>query len=712
MDFMMSNFSQKDLSDVENIRKNVEDAEKYFSNNKTRFSDDKSFAFKTTVTTEDRNALSSSNYPVLDINVIEPYISRYCGNFYKQSPEIEVRSEDLDANPDQIDMIEGIMRAVFYGSNYKHIAPKIVKDQLCGYAVWEVDVDYKNEESFDKVISLKYQDPMMCGFDPMATGVAKEDAMYYYKLYPMTKEQIKDEYPGVNLDNINKMPLNLGAGSDFFNWKRKIGNKDVYYIADYYQKKYKNVMYYQISDPENPRHTSSMSEKEYEEKYTNPDNPMNPEILQKKTRSIPSLKRYKVIGNQLLEKPEKIDGTYNRLIFVDGNSVSLENQQYTRSYFYNVKDSQRIKNRCLSNSIYEMMTLRKSDIFIAEEALPESKDAINAYKDVERSKGALTYRAFKKDGTPLPAPSVQPRGQINSQTIQLFEMSDKTIQSQFGTYDAQRGMQKNLSGKAIVEGAMESSDSSMPFIINYIASLKQVAMVILDLIPIYYTTLRTMPYIEQDGSKTYVTINDPSKPQTILDYNVNSLGVEVEAGPSFDIQRRDSLQTLIQAMGVSDTLKQIMDGPGLNVLVKNIDIKERQRLLQLVQEHQEQKQKMAQSQPDPMQLQMQAMMAEEKRKDELVELKHQELLLKASKQKQDFSVDVEKLRQSNEKLEEELMGIKATMLLRAQEANNEKERTDAELYIKQIDAIMAQEKHQIEMLRTMSTDINQNTKDD
>lgn len=703
----MADIAQKDLDQVKTIRQNVEDSEKYFSNNKKRFSDDKSFAFKSTVTTEDRNSLSQSNYPVLDINVIEPYLSKYCGNFYKQSPEIEVRSEDVDANPDQVDLIEGIMRAVFFSSNYKHIAPKIVKDQLCGFAVWEVDVDYKNEKSFDKVISLKYADPAMCGFDPMATGVSKEDASYYYKLYPMTKNQLKEEYPSVDLDNINKLPLSLGADGDNFNWKRKVGNKDIYYIADYYEKKYKRVMYYQISDPENPRMMSAVSEKEYRERYPNPDDPLNPEIHDKKKRNIPVIKRYKVIGSQLLEKPEEIDGNYNRLIFVDGNSVSLENQQYTRSYFYNVKDSQRIKNRCLSSSIYEMMTLRKSDIFIAEESLPESKDAINAYKDTDRAKGALTYKAFKKDGVPLPPPTVQPRGQINSQTIQLFDISDKTIQSQFGTYDAQLGIQKNqLSGKAIVEGAMQSSDVSMPFIINYMASLKQVAMVILDLIPIYYTTFRTIPYIHSDGSKEYIVINDPNKPHTIMDYDVNDIGVEVEAGPSFDVQRRDSLQTLIQSMGVSESLKEILNGPGLPILVKNFDIKERQRLLQLVGEYQEKKEQAMQSQPNPMQMQMQAMMAEEKRKDQLVELKHQDLMLKASKQKQDFSIDVEKLRQSNEKLEEELMEIKATMLLRAEEAKNEQDRTQAQLYIKQIDAIMAQEKHQIEMLRGMSETIN------
>lgn len=705
----MADFSKTDLDRVGSIRKNVEDAEDYFSNNKKRFSEDKSFAFKTTVTTEDRNSLNMSKYPVLDINVIEPYLSRYCGNFYKQSPEIEVRSEDLNVNPDQIDLIEGITRAIFYGSNYKHIAPQVVKDQLCGFSVWEVDVDYKDESSFDKVISLKYVDPLMCGFDPMATGVSKEDARYYYKLHPKTKDELKEEYPNIDFDQINNIPLNMNAGGSF-NWKRKVNNRDIYYIADYYEKKYKKRLYYQISDPENPRVTKAISKKEYDNLYPNPDDPLNPEILNKKKKMITSIVRYKIVGNQLLEEPEKIDGKHNRLIFVDGNSVNLDNQQYTRSYFYNVKDSQRIKNRCLSNSIYEMMTLRKSDIFIAEESLPESKDAINAYKDVDRAKGALTYKAFKKDGTPLPPPQVQPRGQLNTQTIQLFEISDRTIQSQFGTYDAQLGLQRNqLSGKAITEGALQSSDVSMPFIINYMASLKQVALVILDLIPIYYTTMRTMPFIEPDGSKSYVTINDPSKKESIMDYNVNSLGVEVEAGPSFDVQRRDSLQTLIQAMGVSESLKQIIDGDGLNILVKNFDIKERQRLLQLVEEHNEKRKKATESQPNPMQIQMQALMADEKRKDDLVELKHQELMLKATKQQQDFMMAVEKLRQSNEKLEEEMMEIKATMILRAEEAKNEADRTQAELAMKQADAIMARERHGVEMLNKLSESIDVDT---
>lgn len=707
----MVDFSKADIDRVDIIRKNVEDAEDYFESNKKRFGDDKNFAFKTTVTAEDRNALNSSDYPVLDINVIEPYIHKYSSNFAKQSPEIEVRSEDSDVSPDQVDIIEGITRAVFYGSNYKHIAPRVVRDQLCGWGVWEVDVDYKSESSFDKVVSLSYADPLMCGFDPMATGITKEDAKYYYKLYPVTRNELEAEYPSLNLDNIDQMPLNQGSNSGRFRWKKRSSSKDIYYIADYYEKTFKKVKFFQISDPENPRSTSSISEKDYEEKYQNPDDPMNPNILDKKDKLIASIKRYKIIGSQLLEKPEKIDGRYNRLIFVDCSSVNLDNQQFTRPYFYNVKDAQRVKNRCLSNAVYEMMTMRKTNVVIPEEALPESQEAINAWKDIDRSKGALLRRAFKKDGTPLPGIETIPSGTINQQTIQLFEISDKTIQSQFGSYDAQRGIQNDVSGKAIVEGAMESSGSSSPLVTNYMAALKQIALVILDLIPMYYTTMRTMPFIAPDGSKKYISINDPSKPETLMDYDINDLGIEVEAGPSFDVQRRDSLDALIKAIPVFPALGEILNGEGLSVAVKNFDIKDRQRLLQLVEQHNEQKKKAAQSQPNPMQMQMQAMMAEEKRKDQMVDLKHQEVMLKATKQHQDFMMDVEKLRQSNEKLQEELMEIKATLILRAEEAQNEADRTQSELAMKQIDATMSQEKHQVDMLEkiagTMSIDNNQ-----
>ena len=696
----MVDFSKKDTDRIDIIRKNIEDAEDYFSSNKQRFIQDKRFVFKSTITDADAESLRSSNYPEMDINIIEPYLNKYCGNFYKQSPEISVRSENTDINPDQIDLIEGITRAIFYSSNYKHNAPRVVKDQLCSWGVWEVDVDYKSESSFDKVISLKYADPLMCGFDPMAKDVSKEDAKFYYKLYPMTKAELNAEYPSLNLDNIDRMPLNQGSSSGSFQWKKSSNSKDIYYIADYYEKTFEKVKYYQISDPENPRATSSISQSDYEEKYQNPDDPMNPNIIQKKNKLISSTKRYKIIGSELLDAPEDIDGTYNRLIFVDGNSVSLDNQQYTRSYFYNVKDAQRVKNRCLSNAVYEMMTIRKTNIVIPEEALPESQEAINAWKDIERAKGALLVRSFKKDGTPLPGIQTIPSGTINQQTLQLFEMSDKTIQSQFGSYDAQRGIQNDVSGKAIVEGAMESSDSSMPFIINYMAALKQVALVVLDLIPIYYTTMRTMPYIEPDGSKEYITINDPNKPETVMDYSVNDLGIEVEAGPSFDVQRRDSLNTLVKVMGmgVVPALSEILNGEGLSILVKNFDIKERQRLLQLVEKHNEDKKKATESHPNPMQIQMQAMASEEKRKDQLVELKHQEVMLKATKQQQDFMMDVEKLRQSNEKLEEELMQIKATLILRSEEAQNEADRTQATLAIKQIDTAMSKERHQVAML--------------
>lgn len=77
-----------------------------------------------------------------------------------------------------------------------------------------------------------------------------------------------------------------------------------------------------------------------------------------------------------------------------------------------------------------------------------------------------------------------------------------------GSYDTVLGTNSNrLSGKAIQQGALQSNGAAMPYLIGYIKGLNRIAEILLDLIPKYIVTPRTIPVRGLNGKRAYQLVN-------------------------------------------------------------------------------------------------------------------------------------------------------------------------------------------------------------
>jgi hypothetical protein len=165
---------------------------------------------------------------------------------------------------------------------------------------------------------------------------------------------------------------------------------------------------------------------------------------------------------------------------------------------------------------------------------------------------------------------------------------------------------------------------------------------ILDLIPKYYVTPRSLPIVHPDGKRSYQTINVQGNP--FMDYDPLSLEVKVEAGVNFAVQKQISLETIIQLMQTSESFAAFINTKGLGILLDNIEIRGieglRQAAAQFMEEtaqKQAQMEQMAQQQAaqqiDPKQvmaMQAQAEMMKVKQKDEASQRQTQVDLIKIS----------------------------------------------------------------------------------
>lgn len=553
------------------IKKNIEKSYEYFQENVKRFNYFRQFVFQSSLSEADRAALRETNKPILEFNSLEAFISRLRGEFSKQEPSITVRLlEESGLDPNLPLILEGHLRSIFDEANHNGCSYEVYTDILSGgFSAMKVWTEYQQEKSFDQVIKIgRVYDPTLVGFDPLAVLPHKGDGRYCFELIPKTKEEFQAEYPDIDLSTLKFSPHLEG-----FNWSYQNQQEEILLLCDYFVKKKKSKKLLRLSNS----HTLLSEEYQKLSQYWQETGRLEqiPQIIEERTTYLETIHRYRLIESSVLSHEET---SYQCLpiVYVDGNSIRLsdngQTKQVTRPYVYHALGNQKLKNfagQCLANEL-ENMVMHKWKV--AAESIPEKY--LEAYTNPQKA-SVLVYNAFL-EGTqgaiPLPPPQEVGRVSAPPEIIQTFTSADTTMQSILGSYDASLGINNNqLSGVAILEGATQSNAAAMPYVVSFLQSLNQVAQIIIDLIPKYYVTARTLPVSFMDGKRSYTLINQQGGID--LKYSSEQLEVSVSAGVNFSIQKSRALQQIIALMQASPLFAQFINTEGLPILLDNLEIR-------------------------------------------------------------------------------------------------------------------------------------------
>jgi len=673
--------AQRYQDELSGIKKNIENAHEYFSNNYKIYNDFKKFVFATTISQEDEAVLQALNKPQIEFNVLESYVSRLRGEFSKAAPEIEVSSEsNRNQGSDYVDVVEDHIRYLEDDFRKEGDAYQVYSDQLSGgYSVMKVYTDYSHYKSFDQDIFLsRVFDPVLCGFDPMAKEVHKGDGNFCYEVYPMRKDEFKERYPNVDITNIK-----FKRNSSSFSWAYRNMKEDILLLVDYYEKKKKRLKIVQLSDRQ------VMTDEDYkkfvEEWNMSGNIEQVPQVIDERWTCDERIDRYILIEDQVIHH-EKTNYRYLPLVFVDGNSVKFREtinsdvKQMVRPYIYQAKDAQRLKNLAGQSLANELENMVQHKWKVAKEGIPPGYE--DAYIN-NQLPTVMIYNATHPDNPDqqLPAPQEVSRIPTPPEVTNTFTLVDQLIQNILGSYDAALGINDNqLSGIAVVEAATQSNAASMPYIVSYMHALNQVAKILVDLIPKYYVTPRSIPTLSKDGKRGYRLINQPGQPT--LEYDENALKVKVEAGLNFTVQKSKALRQITALMQASPMFAQFINQKGLPILLDNMEIRgiddlkeQTSQFMQMIEQQQAQaaqQQSQAAQQPNPL-----VMRAENERmKLQLNEAQnHVDNQLKAA----ELQLEKEKLDTEQEKILSNLHIDHADNMIKAAKVDAERTRTAVDL---------------------------------
>lgn len=726
--------AQKYQAALPRLKKSVEKSHQYFRENYERFNFFRKFVFQTSLSQDDISLLKALKKPQIEFNVLEAYLSRLRGEFSKQEPSIQVMAGDeAPVDPKVIDVVQGHVKHILDDANKDGFEYSVYTDSLSGgFSVMKVTTEYSHEMSFNQIIKMeRVYDPVLCGFDPMARLPHKGDGQYCFELFPKTKDEFEIEYPDVPLDKF-KFSKNIEG----FSWSYQADKNDVVLLCDYYEKKKRRTKIVKTADGK------SMKIDDYnkmvEEWNESGRIDQAPVIVSARWTEIETICRYRFVENKVIEYVET-DYKMLPLIFVDGNSVMIRDglggaiKQLTRPYVFHAKDTQRLKNfagQCLANELENMI---QHKWIVPQEGLPQQEDYLQAWVDPQQA-SVLVYKQFADDDVnkQVAPPREVQRVATPPEVTNAFQISDQTTQTILGSYDASLGINDNqLSGIAMVEGATQSNSAAMPYVVGFLQALERAAEIIVNLIPKYFVTSRTIPIVGKDGKRTYVQVNQQAQgqqqpmgqmpqqqmqgmnpmqgggqgmppqmqgqptmggqqgipspmggmsppqqqqPSISLDYEENALAVKVEAGVNFEVQKTRNLQHIIALMQASPLFAQFMNTEGLGILIDNIAISGQDQLKLAAEEWQQQQKAMQQQQ-----MQMQQQMPN----PEMMKMQ-----LAQEKMQQDMKSDQQQHEIDIQKLENEVMRMHVDLTTEQMHASTESKKADAEIHSRLIDQHM------------------------
>jgi Phage P22-like portal protein len=671
---------------LERLKANTQDSYQYFSHNYDHFNKMMKFIMKTSLSDDEVSMYKELGRPTLEFNILEAYGSRILGEFAKQEPSILVSSADDSMNetdPYLIEFLESHMRAFLHHSNKDHMTSKVFRD-MCygGFGVVKVYTDWASERSFNQNILMRSVfDPTLTFFDKMARESHKGDGMFAGECFPKTKEEFEAEYGSKYSKNM-RFTRNVSG----FNWTYNTDGQDFILMCEYFEKmKYETKIVQLVNG-------QTMTVDEYEKMLEEWNNGIGmmiaPPGVVGKSRKAESTKiaRSIFIENEVLEYAET-DYRYLPYVFFSGNSVLLRDagngsaSQLTLSYFHHAESIQRLKNFAGVQLANELENMVQHKWMASLEAIPpEYKDA---YIDVQKA-SVLIYNQYKDNdpNIPLNPPQAIPRVPAPPELMTTFSMSDDVTQHILGSYNAALGINDNeLSGIAIQEGAMQSNATIAPYLNGYICGLNQVALIVLDLIPKYWTQPRKVPIINMRGKHSHEVINMPGKLQ--MDFDPDALHVKLEAGVNFEIQKSRSLKVLEGLMRVSpkmaeylgnteeglETLLNCLDLPGIDVLKDGVGKFIKQ------QEQKEQQMQQISMQMNPVAAKLKEIESKDRQAMMTHQQKEQEMIVNSQLKAAGLSIEKEKADDERLKTFAEIGEIIANPMLEAEKISAQNART-------------------------------------
>lgn len=503
--------------------------------------------------------------PCLTINKTDAMVRQVVNEMRQQRPRCVVHPVGDGADQQAAELREELLRHIQVQSNADLAYDTAADHQVrMGLGFWRILADYIDEESFDQELYIKpVRNPFSVYMDPSAVDPSGCDAEWVIIVDRIKKEEFERRYPNATVQDFTS----AGQGDSRDSWS----TKEETMIAEYWRCEYIPDTLFKLADGTN-QFKSDLPEGKKVGDF------VGKTIIIDSRESCKKIIRWsKVTKTQELETAEW-RGKYIPIVRVVGNEVVMDGKVVRTGMVNQMIDPQRMYNYWRTQET-EFVALAPKAPWLVVEGQIENHEAEWASANI-KNRDVLIWKPILDDsGNPTPPPQrIQP-SPIPAASVNAAMSASEDIKAVAGMFDPALGAPgQETSGEMVMRRQAQSDKSNFHFYDNLTNSIKTTGLILLDLIPHYYTGTRILRIIGADGSPDFATLNEQTVDGIMNDMSVGRYDVVMETGPGYDTKRQenvDRMMSLIQFMPklaevAGDILVGQMDWPGADQLAERL----------------------------------------------------------------------------------------------------------------------------------------------
>lgn len=528
---------------------------------------------------DDHLTAKRKNRPCYESNRVRQLVRRITGQQLQNKPQIKVRPVE-DGDVETAEVLNGLIKNIEVQSSADNAYDSAMLWATGGgYGILRVDAEYDGPDTFNQSLRIVNEpDPMRWWCDPAATEFDRSDARYWFGDAFIPKAEYQKRWPDAAVVNFDGPADRLER-----DWARE----DEVRIAQYWYVEPKTKTIHLLSDgtvvdaeefdPIADEVAAGLPDPQTGQPTAEPLT-----ITATREVEVPCVYSCMVSGAGKLEEPKKWGGSMIPIVPQWGDLVSIEGQQHFSGMIRFGRDMQTIHNFQLSTSVEVLAKAPNSPL------MATAKQIAGLERYYERlgydDPPVLLYnRDIAPDGGDAPPPMRQPMAQFPAAMVQMGQVVTEEMKAGLGVYDASIGARSNeTSGRAILARKNEGETANYVYPDNQVKAIKRLGTILVDAIPHYYDTDRSIRILGEDLAEKFVRVNhvtvDQQTGQKVMvnDLSRGKYDVTVTVGKSFDTARlelAEAAQALSQSPGPIGMLGQFMllkslDVPGMDEFVK------------------------------------------------------------------------------------------------------------------------------------------------
>jgi len=651
--------STRDGNSVEDILKEARERATFASDSWTEnydeAKDDLEFLSGEQWDSKEKASRKLEGRPALTLNQLPKFVDQILGDQRQNRPSINIAPTNSQASSKLNSMngkqyalaevYEGLIRNIEYACNAEASYDQAFQHAVeSGFGWLRVYTDYSDNDSFDQDIKIKtIRDRFSVLIDPRTQEVDGSDMNWCFITESMSRDEFRKRYPNAQ----------MGELTDDTNWWL---SDDSVRVAEYFTREPVTREILLLSDGRTV-YMDEIKDVIDELKASG--------ITIQRSRKV---KTYKVIWRKItaydvLEGPKEWVGSTIPVVPVWGKDIILEGQPKYRGLIRNSKDAQKMHNYWMT-TVTERVALAPKSPFIGP------ANAFKGYEQYWNNANRKNFAWLPYNDTASAAPQRQAPSTMPTAEIQMAMSAIDEIKNTIGMYDASLGQASNeTSGRAILARQRESDTGTFAFIDNLTRAIRRVGKICIEIIPKIYDAERSIRIRFKDGKGDNIVINQTildvqtGKEILVHDISVGKYDVVVNTGPSYNTQRMEAAESMmqfVQAMPqagqiAADLIAQNMDWVGADEIAKRM-----KKILPPNMLSPEEMQELEMQPPQPPQPSPQEQMA----------MQMEQMKLEAQKIKSDVEMQKAQLDLQMKQLDMQMEQMKAGQQLQQSSANN------------------------------------------